>query len=151
MNGTCPITRVQNTFGVSDSCEDFASLLLEVDIESHASPFPRLLSLVPSQRYTIFHLATSAMSNEAARRAPMMPLQDLVTRYLSLAGGFGKPVALSGFQLPAAETELLFSSYDEDYHISRFFHFSEDEGEKFSINGIAATHVSVDPEIESIL
>ncbi len=81
----------------------------------------------------------------------MMPLQDLVTRYLSLAGGFGKPVALSGFQLPAAETELLFSSYDEDYHISRFFHFSEDQGEKFSINGIAATHVSVDPEIESIL
>jgi len=91
------------------------------------------------------------MSNEAARRAPMMPLQDLVTRYLSLAGEFGKPVALSGFQLPAAETERLFSSYDEDYHISRFFHFSEDQGEKFSINGIAATHVSVDPEIESIL
>ena len=78
----------------------------------------------------------------------MMPLQDLVSRYLSLAGEFGKPFALSAFQLSAAETERLFSSYDEDYHISRFFHFSEEQGEKFSINGIAATHVSVDPEIE---
>lgn len=91
------------------------------------------------------------MSSEAARRVPMMPLQDLVSRYHSLAGEFGKPVALSAFQLPAAEAERLFSSYDEDYHISRFFHFSEDEGEKFLINGIGATHVSVDPEIESIL
>ncbi len=91
------------------------------------------------------------MSSEAARRAPMMPLQDLVARYHSLAGEFGRPVALPAFQLSAAETERLFSSYDEDYHISRFFHFSEDQGEKFLINGIPATHVSVDPEIESIL
>ncbi len=91
------------------------------------------------------------MSSEAARPAPMMPLHDLVARYLSLAGEFGEPLALSAFQLSAAETERLFSSYDEDYHISRFFHFSEDQGEKFSINGIAATHVSVDSEIGSIL
>lgn len=81
----------------------------------------------------------------------MMPLHDLVSRYLSLAGEFGKPVALSLFQVPAAETERLFSSYDEDYHISRFFHFSEGGGEKFSINGIPVTHVSLDAEIETIL
>ena len=91
------------------------------------------------------------MSFEAPRRAPMMPLHDLVSRYLSLAGEFGKPVALSAFELSPAETDRLFSSYDEDYHISRFFHFSEDQGEKFSINGIAATHVSFDSEIDSIL
>jgi hypothetical protein len=91
------------------------------------------------------------MSAEATRRAPMMPLGELVQRYVSLAGAFGKPVALSSFHLTPAETERLFSSYDEDYHISRFFHFSEAHGAKFSINGIPATHVSLDAEIETIL
>ena len=81
----------------------------------------------------------------------MMPLPDLVSLYLSNAGEFGKPVALSVFQLSAAETERLFSSFDEDYHISRFFHFSEAAGQKFSINGIPATHVFLDAEIKSIL
>ena len=81
----------------------------------------------------------------------MMPLPDLVSLYLSNAGEFGKPVALSAFKLSAAETERLFSSFDEDYHISRFFHFSEAAGEKFSINGIPATHVFLDAEIKSIL
>lgn len=81
----------------------------------------------------------------------MMPLPDLVSLYLSKAGEFGKPVALSAFKLSAAETERLFSSFDEDYHISRFFHFSEAAGQKFSINGIPATHVFLDAEIRSIL
>lgn len=85
----------------------------------------------------------------------MMSLPELVQRYWSLAGGFGEPVALSAFQLSAPETERIFSSYDEDYHISRFFHFSESEtaqpAERFSINGIPATHVSLDAEIETIL
>ena len=56
---------------------------------------------------------------------------------------------LLGF--PAAETERLFSSYDEDYHISRFFHFSESDRPKFSINGVPVTHVSLDAEIETLL
>ena len=85
------------------------------------------------------------------RRAPMMPLQQLVEKYRSLAGEFGKPATLAAFGLTRAETEQLFSGYDEDYHISRFFHFSEAGGETFSINGIPATHVSVDPEIQTIL
>ena len=91
------------------------------------------------------------MSAEAARRAPMLPLRELVNRYTSLAGEFGKPVALSAFALTPEETERVFSSYDEDYHISRFFHFSEAVGASFSINGSPATHVSLDAEIESIL
>jgi hypothetical protein len=91
------------------------------------------------------------MSTEATRRAPMMPLSDLVSLYLSLVGGFGEPAALSAFQLSSAETERLFSSFDEDYHISRFFHFSEADGLQFSINGIPVTHVSLDAEIETIL
>ncbi len=91
------------------------------------------------------------MSAEAARRAPIMSLSELVRHYRSQAGEFGRPVALSAFPLDHAEVERLFSSYDEDYHISRFFHFSEGNGQKFQINGIPATHVSLDAEIESIL
>jgi hypothetical protein len=91
------------------------------------------------------------MSSEAARRVPMMPLKQLVDCYRSLAGEFGRPVPLAAFQLGLRETESLFSGYDEDYHISRFFHFSEASGTLFSINGFPATHVSLDPEIESIL
>ncbi len=91
------------------------------------------------------------MSAEPARRATGMTLRQLVDLYLSLARQFGKPVTLSSFGLSPAETELLFSSYDEDYHISRFFHFSESEGTKFSINRIPVTHVSLDAEIETIL
>jgi hypothetical protein len=91
------------------------------------------------------------MSAEATGRAPIMPLRDLVRLYLSQAGNFGQPVALSTFGLANAETGRLFSGYDEDYHISRFFQFSEGAGEKFLINGILATHVSLDAEIETIL
>jgi hypothetical protein len=80
-----------------------------------------------------------------------MPLKKLVALYLSLTVEFGKPVALSAFQLSPAETERLFSGYDEDYHISRFFHFSESSGTPFSINGFPSTHVSIDAEIETIL
>jgi len=91
------------------------------------------------------------MSAEAQRRAPMMPLRELVDRYLAVAIHFGTPVALSSFALAPAETERLFSGYDEDYHISRFFHFSQDSGAPLSVNGFAATHVAIDSEIESIL
>jgi len=91
------------------------------------------------------------MSAEAAGRAPRMTLGDLIRSYLAQAGEFGQPVALSSFGLAKAETERLFSSYDEDYHISRYFQFSEGTGERFSINGIPATHVSLNAEIQSIL
>jgi hypothetical protein len=91
------------------------------------------------------------MSAEAARRAPMMPLRELVDRYRSLAGEFGRSVPLAAFQLPDAETERIFSGYDEDYHISRFFHFSEAGGEKYFVDGESVTHVAIDPEVSSIL
>jgi hypothetical protein len=91
------------------------------------------------------------MSAEAPRRAPVMSLSELVRHYRLQAGDFGRPVVLASFPLSHVEIERLFSAYDEDYHISRFFHFSEGEGPKFLINGIPATHVSLDAEIESIL
>jgi hypothetical protein len=81
----------------------------------------------------------------------MTLLRELVDRYRSLAGDFGKPVALAAFGLSAAEIQRLFSGYDEDYHISRFFHFSETDGTRYSINGVPATHVTLDAEIKAIL
>lgn len=94
------------------------------------------------------------MPSLSVQRARMMPLRELVERYRALAGQFGKPVALSAFALSATETERLFSSYDEDYHISRFFHFSDAADEnavKFSVNGVSVTHFALDAEIQTIL
>jgi hypothetical protein len=83
-----------------------------------------------------------------------MTLREVVERYRALAGGFGKPVALGAFGLQRVEGEKLFSAFDEDYHISRFFHFTlapAAQGEAWSINSFPQTHVSLDAEIESIL
>jgi hypothetical protein len=91
------------------------------------------------------------MTEQAVRRAPMLTLRELVDRYTALAGEYGKPVALSAFGLSPADLERVFSSYDQDYHISRFFHFSEAEGPSHSINGAPVTHVALDSEIETIL
>lgn len=91
------------------------------------------------------------MTSEASRRAPTPSLRDLVHRYRALAGDFATPVPLTAFDMTRTETEQLFSSYDEDYHISRFLHFSEMEGMPYQINGEIATHLAVDAEIQSIL
>ena len=91
------------------------------------------------------------MTSEAIRRAPMLTLRELVDRYITIAGSYGKPVALAAFGLSQAEAERVFSSYDEDYHISRFFHFSEADGASYSINGEPVTHVAIDSEIATIL
>jgi hypothetical protein len=85
------------------------------------------------------------------RRAPIMTLHQLVAKYQSLAGGFGVAVPLSSFGLSKAETEQLLTDYDEDYHISRFFDFTETEGEKYHIDGVPATHLAIDAEISKIL
>jgi hypothetical protein len=80
-----------------------------------------------------------------------MSLRELIQRYLAAAGGFGKSVAISALGLSRAETEKAFDILDEDYHISRFFHFLNEAGESYLINGFPQTHVAIDLEIESIL
>jgi hypothetical protein len=83
-----------------------------------------------------------------------MTLREVVERYRSLAGGFGRPVALSAFGLGREETERLFSAFDEDYHISRFFYLSLEPagpGDAYSINSFPQSHVSLDADIETIL
>jgi hypothetical protein len=91
------------------------------------------------------------MSGDAAGRAPMMNLREVVERYATLAEKFGNPVALAAFGLREEDTEQLFSDFDEDYHISRFLHFSRVEGQSYKISGEPVTHVSIDPSIYSLL
>lgn len=81
----------------------------------------------------------------------MMNLHELNERYKTIAASPGAEVALASFGLTDGETETLFSGLDEDYHISRFLHFSEKEGKSYSISGERVTHVSIDPEIQEIL
>lgn len=91
------------------------------------------------------------MTAESAGRAPMTSLKELYRVYTAIAAKSGEPVPLAAFQWSVEETERLFSVFDEDYHISRFFHFSETGGEKFTIDGESVTHVTIDPAISSIL
>jgi hypothetical protein len=91
------------------------------------------------------------MSVEATHRAPIMPLRQLVEQYLRLAKVFGTPVSLRSFGLTAPEIEKIFSSYNEDYHISRFLHFSKQDGTVYSIDNEPVTHIAIDSEINSIL
>jgi hypothetical protein len=81
----------------------------------------------------------------------VLSLKQLVERYATLAGTFGNPVALAAFRLDESETLNLFSTLDEDYHISRFLHFSRLQGKTYLINGEAATHVAIEPAINSLL
>jgi hypothetical protein len=80
-----------------------------------------------------------------------MSLRELIQKYLAVAGAFGKSVAIASLGLSKVETEKAFDILDEDYHISRFFHFLNEAGESFQINGFPQTHVAIDSEIESIL
>ena len=80
-----------------------------------------------------------------------MTLRQIVENYLAAAGGFGAPAALSYFGLDRVELERLFSEFDEDYHISRYLHFSQGSGAAYRINGFDQTHLTIDAEIESIL
>jgi hypothetical protein len=80
-----------------------------------------------------------------------MSLNELVKKYVAMAGGYGKFMAISSLGLSRSEAERAFDILDEDYHISRFFHFRNDSGEAYEINGFEQTHFSIDSEIQSIL
>lgn len=82
----------------------------------------------------------------------MKTLREVVNCYLAVAGKFGQPVALSAFQLSAAEIQTLFNVLDEDYHLNRFLHFSHAGGEAYVIiSGTRVTHLSIDSGIQSML
>jgi len=81
----------------------------------------------------------------------MLNLREVVERYLAVARKFGEPVALSAFELSAADIQALFNVLDEDYHLNRFLHFSHVAGEAYVISGASVTHVSIDSGIQSML
>jgi hypothetical protein len=80
-----------------------------------------------------------------------MNLRNVIDKYLAAAGAYGKSVPIESLGLSHDETEQIFDVLDEDYHISRFFHFSKAAGQSFQISGFAQTHISIDAEIQEIL
>jgi hypothetical protein len=80
-----------------------------------------------------------------------MELNELVQKYLGAAGGYGRSVAFTELGIPQEEVEKVFGLFDEDYNISRFFHFVCATGVNYQINGFPQTHVSIDSEIQSVL
>lgn len=80
-----------------------------------------------------------------------MTLRQIVDKYLAIAGGFAFLAALADFGLERAEAERIFSAFDEDYHISRYLHFSQVSGPAYNINGFEQTHISIDADVQSIL
>jgi hypothetical protein len=81
----------------------------------------------------------------------IISLRELVERYLAAAGGYGKSVLISALGLSREQTEQVFAILDEDYHISRFFHFSNSVGASYQINGFPQTHITIDADIQEIL
>ena len=81
----------------------------------------------------------------------MMSLKDVVERYAGRAKQFGEPVSLDEFGLSPEQTAILFTSFDEDYHISRFMNFSMLQGKEYLVSGNPVTHVRIDENIRSIL
>ena len=83
-----------------------------------------------------------------------MRLPEVVKKYLVAAGGYGKFVSIALMGIPREEIEGVFDFLDEDYQISRFFHFRNAAAAGAAavvINGFQQTHSSIDPEIQAIL
>jgi hypothetical protein len=80
-----------------------------------------------------------------------MTLKQIVDKYLAAAGGYGKTIPLSALGLSRNEAEQVFGVLDEDYNISRYFHFQCAAGANYTINGFPQSHVSIDPDVQSIL
>lgn len=80
-----------------------------------------------------------------------MTLKQIVEKYLAVAGGFAFLAPLADFGLPKNDAERIFSAFDEDYHISRYMHFSQVSGPAYRINGFEQTHISIDADIQTIL
>ncbi len=91
------------------------------------------------------------MSTSSPRHETGVKLSELIERYLSASGGYGQPAALSALGLSRAEAESALSQFDEDYMISRYFHFQNRSGESYQINGFPQTHLTIDAEIQSNL
>ena len=80
-----------------------------------------------------------------------MELKEVVGKYLAVAGGYGKTVPLDSLGLSREDVESVFNAFDEDYHISRYFHFQSAAGAGYKISGFPQSHLSIDADIQAIL
>jgi hypothetical protein len=90
-----------------------------------------------------------------------MTLAELVARYRERAGGYGRRLHLSAFELPREELERELSAYEQDYQINRFFQLTRAPEEEnhprpgglplYTINGFDYSHLTILPEIKEIL
>jgi hypothetical protein len=80
-----------------------------------------------------------------------MTLNEIVEKYLAIAGGFSFLAPIADFGMQPEQAERVFGAFDEDYHISRYMHFMQVSGVAYRINGFEQTHVSLDEEIEDVL
>jgi hypothetical protein len=80
-----------------------------------------------------------------------MELKEVVGKYLAVAGGYGKTVPLDSLGLSREDVESVFNTFDEDYHISRYFHFQAAAGAGYKISGFPQSHLSIDADIQAIL
>lgn len=81
----------------------------------------------------------------------MKTLRDIVDKYLAISGGFAFLAPLADFGMEKSEMERVLSAFDEDYHISRYLHFSQVSGPSYNINGFEQTHISIDEDVQSVL
>jgi hypothetical protein len=80
-----------------------------------------------------------------------MELKEVVRKYLAVAGDYGKTVPLESLGLSREDVESVFNTFDEDYHISRYFHFQAAVGAGYKISGFPQSHLSIDADIQAIL
>ena len=80
-----------------------------------------------------------------------MTLREIVEKYLAVAGGFAFLAPLADFGIELDQVERVFGAFEEDYHISRYLHFSQVSGPAYTINGFEQTHISIDEGIQSVL
>ncbi len=66
----------------------------------------------------------AAIRARETRKMERLELKAVVQKYVAVAGGYGKTVSLESLGFSREEIESVFSAFDEDYHISRFFPFS---------------------------
>jgi hypothetical protein len=84
-----------------------------------------------------------------------MNLGEIVQKYLAAAGAYGKQIPLASLGLAKDGLEGTLGAFDEDYHISRFLHFTcakeSSAPLSYQINGFPQTHISIDSDVQSIL
>jgi len=84
-----------------------------------------------------------------------MNLGEIVQKYLATAGAYGKQIPLASLGLAKEELEGALGAFDDDYHISRFLHFTCAKESTapltYQINGFSQTHISIDSDVQSIL